>query len=488
MFEGRESLRKQLCYLCLFWYFFAEGLLAGNWAGTILQVQEDLDINNGILGDALFAAAIGAVLAVPIVPMIDKKIGSRNCCFIGALLLCGSFILIGLSTVFNSVFVLATGTFCMGFSIILMDAAINNQASWFSIRDKYPVFGKCHGIYSLGCLTGGLAGGYMIQSFTSITEFAAVTIFVAITLPITYFGLISMEEEAQIVKLSMGRTPSMGSLSLTQYNPNKQDYLPHEIKLISLICLIVFISYFGEGSIADWSAIYNDQTWSQESDVVSVLGFVGFHLSEALARFNTDNLIDKLDRKVVLSFASILCAIGLVTVCTASLWKHSSYDGSFAVCIIGFTITGLGCGPIAPVTISIASSGFDYRTKISVSQAIAWSTAIGFLGMEVGPPVMGNVSDLAGGLQWSFLLEAGLFASIVIWVSMIHLPSPSTTTSEKITLPEDDGETVLTENSATTSVTKIPQRLTDAINDNNSLASLSDAIQSPMYQSSSANG
>jgi hypothetical protein len=42
-------------------------------------------------------------------------------------------------------------------------------------------------------------------------------------------------------------------------------------------------------------------------------------------------------------------------------------------------------------------------TSFTIAQAISIVTTIGFIGLAVGPPLMGNIAELTGGLVWSFV-------------------------------------------------------------------------------------
>ena len=44
--------------------FFADGVLLGSWAARVPAVQDHADLTNPQLGVALFASALGALIAV----------------------------------------------------------------------------------------------------------------------------------------------------------------------------------------------------------------------------------------------------------------------------------------------------------------------------------------------------------------------------------------------------------------------------------------
>ena len=47
-------------------FFFCDGLLIGSWAARIPAIQRHASLTNARLGLALFAASLGALVAMPI--------------------------------------------------------------------------------------------------------------------------------------------------------------------------------------------------------------------------------------------------------------------------------------------------------------------------------------------------------------------------------------------------------------------------------------
>ena len=58
-------------------FFFCDGFLIGSWAVRIPAVQQHASLTNGRLGLALFAASIGALVAMPLAGRLCERVGSR---------------------------------------------------------------------------------------------------------------------------------------------------------------------------------------------------------------------------------------------------------------------------------------------------------------------------------------------------------------------------------------------------------------------------
>src|SRR5256885_14595495 len=69
-------------------FFFGDGLLLGSWASRIPAVQRHADLTNVRLGLALFAASLGALVAMPVAGWLCARIGSRSVTVVA--LFCGS--------------------------------------------------------------------------------------------------------------------------------------------------------------------------------------------------------------------------------------------------------------------------------------------------------------------------------------------------------------------------------------------------------------
>jgi hypothetical protein len=158
---------------------------------------------------------------------------------------------------------------------------------------------------------------------------------------------------------------------------------------------------------------------------------MGYQLMGCLACFYCDYLFHHYHPYRILVIASTCAAIGFGLVATCALWRNaypseSMYSASYAGSILGYILAGGGCGSLGPVTLFLASVSFPKSippmnpfqllvaknrntkkqwlpTSFTIAQAISIVTTIGFIGLAVGPPSMGNIAELTGGLVWSFV-------------------------------------------------------------------------------------
>ncbi len=65
-------------------FFFGDGLMIGSWAGRIPAVQHHAGLTTSRLGLALFAASLGALVAMPVAGRLCERVGSRSITLVGA--------------------------------------------------------------------------------------------------------------------------------------------------------------------------------------------------------------------------------------------------------------------------------------------------------------------------------------------------------------------------------------------------------------------
>ena len=67
--------------------FLVNGVVIGTWVVRIPAIQQRLDLSEGLLGLALLGAAVGALVAMPLVGALVSRFGSRRVVGTTALLL-----------------------------------------------------------------------------------------------------------------------------------------------------------------------------------------------------------------------------------------------------------------------------------------------------------------------------------------------------------------------------------------------------------------
>jgi len=100
----------------------------------------------------------------------------------------------------------------------------------------------------------------------------------------------------------------------------------------------------------------------------------------AVTRFGGDLIIEKYTLRKILITASVICAIGL---CFYSLGI------SIFVCTFAMLVCGLGFSILVPILFREAGR----VENISPSLGLALVSTLGYMGLLMGPPMIGFLSD-----------------------------------------------------------------------------------------------
>src|SRR5687767_14290740 len=122
-FHHRPALRVPR--LAVLGVFFVNGVVIGTWVVRIPAIKERLGLGEGLLGVALLGAAVGALVAMPIVGALVSRLGSRRVVGTAALLLSVSLLMPALAPNLPS---LVLALVMLGAANGGLDVAMNAQA------------------------------------------------------------------------------------------------------------------------------------------------------------------------------------------------------------------------------------------------------------------------------------------------------------------------------------------------------------------------
>jgi hypothetical protein len=337
--------------------FFLLGLGGGIWAVHIPLVQARLGIEPSILGFALFTMAVGAMLAMPSTGWAIGRLGSR---LPTAALTIAFTLATPLPVLSGSVGALFAATFLFGFTMGGLDVAMNVQASEVEAARRRPTMSSFHGFYSLGGLSGAAIGAALIAAgFGNGEGAAAIAVFLLVPAILSARNLLPTRR--------LGDSGPRFSL------PSRA---------VLGLCIIAFLCFALEGTVADWSALFLT-TVKSASPATAAAGFALFSLAMALCRLTGDAAVARLGSRTVVIGGGILSAAGM-GIALASPWP--------LVGAIGFGLVGIGAANIVPVLFSRAA-----RTPgVEPSVGVAAVATLGYSGFLATPPVLGLVADAYG--------------------------------------------------------------------------------------------
>jgi MFS family permease len=152
-----------------------------------------------------------------------------------------------------------------------------------------------------------------------------------------------------------------------------------------------------------WSALFLERQLDAEP-AISGLGPGIFGAAMAFGRF-FGQAAGRVTDRALLAGGSLLAAGGCTLVALAP---------TAPVGLVGFALGGAGISLNAPIVFGVAGRRPDAGT------AIATVTTIGYLGLLIGPPLVGVVAQLTG-LRVSFVALAGIAAAVAAAATRLRL-------------------------------------------------------------------
>lgn len=361
--------------------FFLAGLCFASYASRIVTIQQTFKLTDAALGAILFAVPVGLMCSLPFSGWIITIIGSRR-----LLIFALSFYaitLIGLSLAQN-IIQLIIGLILFGFSSNAMNISVNTQAVAAEGLYQKPIMASFHGLWSFAGFVGAGIGTYMIaEQVKPLYHFTIIASITVITI-----GLIARY-------LKDDKVASSGPVFVM---PDKSLIMLGVIAMCSMMC---------EGAMFDWSAIYFKKVVMAPLAVIGI-GFTAFMSTMAFCRlFIADWFAKVFGLRRILQVSGALTVVGLLI---AVIFPY------FYTAVIGFLFVGAGVSSVVPMVFSAAGKSKTMRPGV----ALAAVSTIGFVGILLGPPIIGFISGLIN-LRASFTFIAVMGTCVVILSSKAKL-------------------------------------------------------------------
>ncbi len=351
--------------------FAANGVLYGTWASRIPEIQATAGLSEGALGLALLGAAVGLVVSASVAGRLVARFGAHRVTL-------GSLVAFGVAVVGPGVAgglaSVAGALALVGLASGLLDVAMNAWAADVERTAEAPIFGACHGMFSLGAMAGaGLGAWAAAAALPLAVHFGGAGVLFAGGALLQ--GRLARDREAVHVVQDDGPVVALPT------GP------------VAGLALLAFAGLIVEGAMADWSAVYLRQTLAA-SESAAALGLAVFSACMAAARFGADAATARVGDRQWVRAGGLLGVAGLATCVVAP---------ALSVAVVGFGLVGLGLAGVVPSLFRAASRA----PGLGPGVGIAAVTMSGYCGFLVGPPVIGFVAEGVG-LRAAFGLLVGL--------------------------------------------------------------------------------
>ncbi|PWR21460.1 MFS transporter [Zavarzinia aquatilis] len=359
--------------------FGAAGIGLGAWGACLPLIKQGLALSDGELGSALLCFALGAMLVMPVIGRLAVRVGGGLLGLVGG---CGFALALMATAQAPGLAVLAACILLMGLCFGALDVAMNLLAAAVERAAQVPIMASFHAAYSIGLLGGAILSGALFGAGFG----AAGTLFVACALIFAIFAIAGLAMRPIAI---VGEGGGSGA-------PRRQ--LLRDPVVLAMGGL-AFLAFFVEGAMADWAAIYVVQQVGLDSGGGAV-AFSLFAAAMAVGRIGGGRLQRALGPVATIGLSAILAILGL--------GAAAAFPAAFVV-LPAFALVGFGIANIIPVVFSAAGrQGGDRATRIFPAVV-----GIGYVGVMVGPPVIGAIAE-------HFTLRGSLFV-LVLALSVVLL-------------------------------------------------------------------
>jgi predicted MFS family arabinose efflux permease len=356
--------------------FLVSGTGMSAWAPMVPYAKARLGLDDAQLGLALLVFGGASMLSMPFVGWLAHRLGNRSLIVASGLLMC--LALPALAWVGSTAALVAT-LFYFGVMLGAVDVAMNAHAVDVERLDGGRLMSGFHGLFSVGGLTGA----------------AVMSGLLAIGVPLTMAATLIAAALIGIVLWLRGGLLDDAPQATGEPRPALR--MPHA--LVWVLGLLCFVSFLAEGAMLDWSAVFM-RDFRGVAEASAGFGYAAFSVAMAVGRFAGDRMVGRHGPVRAVRFGACLAAAGFVL--TAAV-------PNAAAGLAGFVLIGLGASNIVPVLFSAA--GRLPGTPPAI--AIATATTLGYLGLLIGPALIGFVAHAS-----SLPIAFGGVAALLVLVSL----------------------------------------------------------------------
>ncbi len=348
--------------------FAALGLFWGAWAAVLPGVQQATGTSKGALGVAMLFVSVGSIPVMFLVaPRAIDRFGARAVA-VGCAGFAVATLLPGLATTLPALIV---ALLLCGMGSGLVDVAINANVGRIENATGRRLQPLAHGTYSVGVLVGAVGAGFARNGGVGREP-----ILIAVAVCIGLTALVVAGDHAQV-----------------HAEPTTGFRFARGLVLVGIVGAVAFIV---EGGIESWSALFLERQLDARP-AVSGLGPGVFGGSMALGRF-FGQAAGRFSDRALLGGGAVLAMLG----CSVAAAAPNAPVG-----LAGFALAGAGISLNAPIVFGFAGRRGDAGT------AVATVTTIGYLGLLVGPPLVGGIAQ-ATSLRVSFVVLAVIAAAVAV--------------------------------------------------------------------------
>jgi hypothetical protein len=354
--------------------FFVNGAGLASFVPHIPTAQARLGVGPGVLGLALLALGLGALVSMPVTGGLVARFGSRSAVRVSLVTFLAALplpLLAGTTPSFAAALLL------LGAASGALDVSMNAQAVALEALSSSPFLSRLHALFSAGGLAGAACAGVALH------------------------GGVSPERHLLLATacLAVAGLSALAHLLTPDQDLGKEPTgLARPAGALAGLGVLAFLALLAEGAMADWSAVYFRSLGATPASAAA--GFAGFSLAMTAGRWVGDSLVLWAGELTLLRASATLAAVGFGT---------SLIVGRPTAALAGCVCMGLGLSNVVPVLFRAAGRA----PGIPPGHGIAAMTTVGYCGLLAGPPVIGFVAEWAtlSAALWLVAASAGVIAA-----------------------------------------------------------------------------
>ncbi len=364
--------------------FAINGFLYASWASRVPMLQAQYGISDATFGLVLISASGGAFGSMPFAAYINNRYGLRPVVLATALLYCG----VVASLPYFSQPVLLFGLFAiMGVGFGLLDVAMNAQAVEVERAYMRPIMSSFHAGFSGAMIAGALIG--------------SAAIWVELPFP-WHLGIAAILALVLLAYAYPRLMPDAPPEPTASSNAADDSAFRLPVRASWLLGFVGFCSMMSEASISDWTAKYMLDVAGSES-YMAPWSLAAFSITMTIGRVFGDGFRQNYGDPLLLRGGALLALCGMILTL--------AYPTPLTT-IAGATLVGAGLAVAVPIVFSLAGN----IPGLSASAALAMVTTISYLGIFIGPAVIGFLAEAYGlRIGYGFIVVALACMVVLVW-------------------------------------------------------------------------
>ncbi|MCK1817693.1 MFS transporter [Streptomyces sp. XM4011] len=352
---------RQLRY-ALTAFFAVDGFVFAGWVVRIPAVKEQTGASASALGLALLGVSAGAVVTMTLTGRLCQRLGNHPVTVGAALLLAAS---VALPPHAHSAVVLGAVLLFFGAGFGGMNVAVNSAAVDLVAALGRPVMPGFHAAFSLGGMVGAGAGGLVAGSLSPAWHLSGLALIGVLVTVVAGRALLAAPvpvppRASDAGADAAGARPAAGPVGW----------------LVVVLGVVAACTAYGEGALADWSALHLRETLLA-SEGLAAAGYSVFALAMTVGRLSGTWLLLRLGQTRAMVAGGTVAAAGMLL---------ASLAPSVGLALVGFVVTGLGLANLFPVAIGQAGA-------LAGPRGVAAASTVGYGGMLLGPVAIGFLAE-----------------------------------------------------------------------------------------------